>query len=94
MSNIINTQNSNTETPVFATKIAEGTFSRYSQAPSVIHKYSLNNALKGRDEFRKSANFAYNENKKRKENTSIFNKLLLALSGIGIFVVLEKKNII
>lgn len=96
MSNIINTQNYISENPVYAAKISEEntTASRFSQAPVSIPKYSLNQSLKEKDEFRNSARMVYKENEQAKENMSLFKKICLLGAAIGAFIVLESKKII
>ncbi len=94
MSNIINTQNNDSENPVYSRRILNENTSRFSQAPLKLPKYSLNKALKEKDEFRLRAENNLYTSEKSHEKMSLFKKILLAGSAVAAFIILEAKKII
>ena len=94
MSNIINSQNFCGDNPVYEKKLSEGNISRYSEAPSVMPKYSIHNALKERDEFRKNVNQMHNTQTEIDNAKTGIGKFLALFAAIGGFLVLEAKKII
>ena len=94
MSNIINTQNFNSNNPVFMRNNAEENISRFSQAPVSIPKYSINDVLKERDEFRKTVTKKHYENVQKEETKSCAGKFFAMCAAVCAFLVLESKKII
>lgn len=93
MSNMQNAQNI-TKQQVFTGLFSSKSPSRFSNAPSSIYKYSINDALLEKDEFRKEALEAYKYSQKHKKNMNAFKKLLAFGAAIGAILMLEAKKII
>ena len=89
MSNI-----SNINTDFYTTQVPQESMSRYSAAPVSIPKYSINQAFKEKDEFRKMVGKSYREQKESKENSRVLSKVLALCAAIGAFVILDHKKII
>jgi len=93
MSNIRNIQNF-TGQQRFSGLFSSQNTGRFSSAPSSIYKYSINEVLREKDEFRKDAQEAYKYSQKHKKNMNTFKKLLAFGASIGAILLLEAKKII
>ena len=94
MSNIINTQNFCGDNPVYDKKLSEKNISRYSEAPVSRPKFSIKQALKEKDEFRKTVYIEQKSDKTTEEVKSGIGKFLAICAAIGGFLLLEAKKII
>ena len=80
--------------PIYENKLPQENFSRFSQAPEFIPKYSIHNTLIDKDEFRKSVIYDYREQIKTEKRKSFWHKLLGISAVVGSVLLLNFKKII
>ena len=90
MSNILNSQISSDTNPIPAWKLGKAKKSRLVQAPQQVYKYSIDDELKKKDEFRKNVTLAQaDELYGRKSST--FPKICTVLAAITAYFIFKCK---
>ncbi len=92
MSNLLITQNANTDNQIAASKIGSNTQKgRYIEAPQYLPKYSIDKVLREKDEFRRNITQQQNEKLYKKKNNFLL-KLGVILAAVGGFFLLKGKK--
>jgi hypothetical protein len=86
MSNILNAHISQINNQIPARKLAQETGKRQIQAPQYLYQYSIDDALKEKEEFRKNVTLSQNKSLK-KTNKSLYTKTGLFLAVITAYFI-------